>query len=132
MSSVNFEGPYIGWNGSANVGSCWHKTPTMFGGGVLTADRNGGTISGSVSDAYCTRYSGSYGYPVYIDVNFVPADGSPEVEIASYEAPTGGNWSNVYFDFSITTNSAGTIQVHYICRTNWRVSTRLSRHYNEW
>ena len=111
MASVNFEGSETKY--STNLGKyvsqVWHTGPTMTGGGTLTANRNGSTISGSVTNAWCTKQSGSYPLPVYIRVY---ANGS---EIASKTSPTGGTWSGVSFDFSITTNDEVTLSVQFIC-----------------
>ena len=111
MASVNFEGSEYKWstNQGRYVSQVWHTGPTMTGGGTLNASRNGSTISGSVSGAWCTRHSGSFPYPIYIKVY------AGSSEIASYTTSDGGNWSGIYFEFSTTTNDAVTISVQYVC-----------------
>ena len=125
MATIAFEGPYLPGEqpGKASIYSIsgyssgyWHGGPSMVGGGYLTANRNGSTISGSVSDAYCVLRSGSYyNFPVILSVNFVSDDGTVDTEIARESSPYGGNWSGVGFDFSINTNLSGTIIVYYSC-----------------
>ena len=111
MASINFEGSETKWSTyqGRDVTQVWHTGPTMTGGGTLEASRNGGTISGTVSGAWCTRHSGSFGHPVYIKVY------AGSSEIASYTTPTGGNWSGISFGFSVDTNDAVTISVQYVC-----------------
>lgn len=111
MASIYFEGSeykYSEYQGQF-VTQVWHTGPTMTGGGTLDANRNGSTVSGTVSGAWCTRHSGSFPFPVYIKVY---ANGG---EIASYIAPDGGNWSGISFGFSVDTNDAVTISVQYVC-----------------
>lgn len=111
MSSIYFSGSANKWNGSNYADRCWHITPTMFCGGYLNVERNGGTIFGSITEAYCNRpMSGSYPNPVYIVIYI---DGR---ELTRFTSPTGGNWNqSSYWEFSYTTNSAVTVSVQYVC-----------------
>ena len=126
MASIQFEGPYSPNNYPAGATAIysisgydsgyWHGGPTMIGGGTLTADRNGDTISGSITNAFCILRSGSYyNFPVIVSVNFISDDGTVNVELARDESPYGGNWSDFSLSFSITTNLAGTIVAYYSC-----------------
>lgn len=62
-------------------------------------------------NAWSSRASGSYGYPVIIQV-WSSRHSSP---IASYTTKSGGNWSDITFDWSVNSPEATNICVVYIC-----------------
>lgn len=109
---ASFQGTQTKWNGSAMQSGCWHTGPTMFASGTIEGNRNGSTISGTVTASnwmpILDRYT-QYDFSVTV---VVKANGT---QIASAISPVGGNWNNIKVPYSIKTNSATSITVAYYC-----------------
>lgn len=119
MAYTDLKGPY----GNGN----WHDhTPTLKASGSMTANRNGSTISGSVSVTSSKVYSNAK-YP-YSAIIQVLANNSL---VNSVEAPASPAWTQT-LDFSFNSNDETTLQVKIICRSTWRMPTRFSRKYIAW
>ena len=118
--------PSIEVYGSSTYGSnskIWHKGKTagsntvMEGVATLTANASGGVISGSVTGAYSKMInSGWYEYPITVNVL---ANGSIIAsKTTSVSLKVKGKIAYLLKDpltFSISYNSATTIQVEYVC-----------------
>lgn len=107
MAYTDLKGPY----GNGN----WHKGPTLKASGSMTANRDGSTISGSISVTSSKVYSDAdYGFHAIIQVL---ANNSP---VSSVEAPASPTWTQT-LNFSFDSNYETTLQVKIICRSTRRM-----------
>ena len=116
--------PSIEVYGSSTYGShdkIWHKgkntssNTVMEGVATLTANASGGVISGSVTGAYTKMInSGWYNYPITVNVL---VNGSIAASVTT-KVSLNGRGKIAYLNgptFSISYDSAKTIQVEYVC-----------------
>jgi hypothetical protein len=108
MASADFRGPYTGTYGSGGAANnVWHKGPTMFAGGTLSAYRSGRYIYGTVTARSDIRTGSYYEYPVTVQVVFNNA-------VVCEFSNNGAVWEKSK-DFTIDTTSGGNMYVRYIC-----------------
>lgn len=108
MPSIHFRGAKDGvvYNG-VSYNHCWHKGPTMQAEGTLEGFRLDNTITINITASSIVK-STYYNY----DVGIILYQDGREIKRWSV---SGGNFSDVVFTHSVTTNKATTFSVNYAC-----------------